>query len=125
MNAHNKTPEQLALEEEGDSFARHQPYIKLGLAVLMKAVEDATRDVPPVGTIPTQEDQVATWNAQRAAREEARAFLTVENTSLSFWCWVAGIQMPTLLHYAKGAAGQWEQMGKLLRRQRLHYRRAS
>lgn len=126
MNAHHQTPEQLALANEGHDLARQRQYIKLGLAVLMQAVEDATMTVPEHhaaahGTT----DQKAHWNEKRAARDEARAFLTVENSMLSFWCWVAGIQVGALLHYAKRAHGRWEEMGEFLRAHRLHYRKAS
>lgn len=128
MNAHQATPEQLALAAEGDDLAREKGYIKLGIAVLLQAIQDATIDIPETTDpiyINAPGDVRSRWNVQRAARDEAQVFLTTENSDLAFWSWIAGIHASAVVHYAKRAKGRWEELGEALRASRLHMRKAS
>lgn len=123
-NFHEATPEELAIANDGDEMARNKQYVKLGIAVVIQAIQDATLDVPPVDT-PGTWDQKRNWNRQRADRDEAKAFLMTENSDLAFWCWIAGIHASAVVHYAKRAKGRWTELGDALRASRLHMRKAS
>lgn len=96
---------------------------KLALAVIQEAVHDATLDLP---AYPSEEKHaspgafayaVSHWSTEKQARDEARYFLTTDNAMLRFWCRVAGFDPRTVLHYAKGAAKDWEALG---RKHKLH-----
>ena len=59
-------------------------YKRLGMAVIASAVQDLKK--------PTRAGKESGW-----ARESARAFLTVSNPNLKFWCSVADFDMNTIL----------------------------
>jgi hypothetical protein len=59
-------------------------YQRLGLAVIASAVQDLKK--------PTRAGTGSVW-----AKESARAFLTVSNPNLKFWCGVADFDMNVIL----------------------------
>jgi hypothetical protein len=59
-------------------------YQRLGVAVIASAVQDLKK--------PTRAGKESEW-----ARESVRAFLTVSNPNLKFWCSVADFDMNTIL----------------------------
>lgn len=59
-------------------------YQRLGLAVIASAVQDLKK--------PTRAGTGSVW-----AQESARAFLTVSNPNLKFWCGVADFDMNVIL----------------------------
>jgi len=59
-------------------------YKRLGMAVIASAVQDLKK--------PTRAGKESVW-----ARESARAFLTVSNPTLTFWCGVADFDMNAIL----------------------------
>jgi hypothetical protein len=121
-NAHEQTPEQLALNAN-DDLARNRQFVRLGVAVLLQALDDATLPVPDESPAITSDrrgadhDKRHKVNAKRAERDSARAFLTTESPMLSFWCWVSGLHTTTLLRYARRAAAdnRWTELGRGLR----------
>lgn len=129
----NPTPEQLLLADDDTSLARHASYIKLGIAVIMQSIQDATAQLPPTVMRPalnttsghtTRNDR---RNEALQAQEDARAFLTTENKDLQFWCWLAGFHINALLYYARKAdhENRWRQLGIALRAASLHKRKAA
>ena len=59
-------------------------YQRLGMAVIASAVQDLKK--------PTRAGKESEW-----AGESARAFLTVSNPNLKFWCGVADFDMNAIL----------------------------
>ena len=59
-------------------------YQRLGVAVIASAVQDLKK--------PTRAGKESVW-----ARESARAFLTVSNPNLKFWCGVADFDINAIL----------------------------
>jgi hypothetical protein len=59
-------------------------YQRLGVAVIASAVQDLKK--------PMRAGKESVW-----ARESARAFLTVSNPNLTFWCGVADVDMNAIL----------------------------
>ncbi len=67
-----------------------QGYRRLGAAVIVSAVRDLQKPTRAGG-------------ASVQAGESARAFLTVSNSNLKFWCRVADVDMNTILRtYCQG-----------------------
>jgi hypothetical protein len=65
-------------------------YRRLGAAVIVSAVRDLEKPTPAGGV-------------SGRAGESARAFLTVSNVHLKFWCRVADVDMNTILRrYGQG-----------------------
>lgn len=100
------------------------PFIKLALAVIKQAIEDATKDIPDQCPLDATVDQIKKWNRAFADRNEARFFLTTDNDGLRFWCRIAGLNVRTVLHYSKGASTDWIGLGRLHHLHQIHPRRA-
>lgn len=122
------TPEDLAIQNAGDELARHKQYVRLGIAVLRQAFQDATEHIPESGDarwLVVGIKMRERYGLMRRNRTAARAFLTTANPDLAFWCDYAGLHVNVVLDYAKRAKGRWEELGDAMRQQKLHWGKAS